>query len=179
MWIALTIVAGFGAFLSFAWGLKAHFRAEGGMPARMRCLSKASTAGFLLFVGLVVWSGTGRVAGIAAVALFFASSILFWWAVHTTRTRPPAVAHTDNIPTMIHTDGPYAYVRHPFYLAYCLAWLATAIAGGPIQWVPAILIIAWYYKTAQEEEEHFEASNVAADYAQYRRKTGLIIPRIV
>lgn len=179
MWIALTVIAaGFGAFASFAWGLKAHFRAEGGMPVRMRRLSQASTAAFALFCGLVLWSGVGTVAAIAAIALFAAGGGLFWWAVRTTRARPPAVAHTDNIPTMIHTDGPYAYVRHPFYLAYCLAWVATAIAGGPLQWVPAALIIAWYYKTAREEEQHFAGSAVAQEYAAYRDSTGLILPRI-
>ncbi len=179
MLTALTIFAALTTFGSFAWGLKHHFRVEGGMPSRMTRLSACSTAAFLLFVGLLLLSGVEATAGIAAIALFLAGGILFWWAVRTTRARPPAIAHTDNIPTMIHAGGPYVYVRHPFYLAYSLGWLGTAIAGGPIQWIPAILIIGWYYRTAHEEEEHFAASELAAEYAQYREKTGLILPRVL
>jgi protein-S-isoprenylcysteine O-methyltransferase Ste14 len=179
MLTASTIIAGLAAFVSFAWGLKHHFRIEGGMPSRMSRLSACSTAAFLLFVGLALVSGVGFAAGLSAIALFLAGSILFWWAVWTTSARPPAIAHTDNIPTMIHADGPYSYVRHPFYLAYSLGWLGTAIAGGPIQWIPAVLIIGWYYRTAHEEEQHFATSALATEYALYREKTGLILPRVL
>jgi protein-S-isoprenylcysteine O-methyltransferase Ste14 len=178
MLTTLTIIMALAAFGSFAWGLKHHFRIDRGMPARMRYLSGCSTVAFLLFLGLVVLSGVNLGAGVAAVALFLASTLLFWWTVRTTRARPPAIAHTDNVPTMIYAEGPYAYVRHPFYLAYGLGWLATAIAGGPIQWVPASLIIGWYYRTAHEEEEHFAISGLAGEYARYRHKTGLIVPRL-
>jgi protein-S-isoprenylcysteine O-methyltransferase Ste14 len=179
MLTALTIIAALAAFASFGWGLKHHFRIEGGMPSRMSRLSACSTAAFLLFVGLVLVVGVGPAAGLLAITLFLAGGILFWWAVRTTRARPPAIAHTDNIPTMIHADGPYAYVRHPFYLAYSLGWFGTAIAGGPIQWLPAILIIGWYYRTAHEEEQHFATSKLAAEYALYRENTGLILPRVL
>ena len=178
MLTVLTVIAGLSAFGSFAWGLKHHFRVEGGMPPRMRGLSACSTAAFLLFVGLVLLSGVSLRAGVAAISLFLASGLLFWCTVRTTKARPPAIAHTNNVPTMIYADGPYAYVRHPLYLAYSLGWLATAIAGGPVQWVPAMLIIGWYYKTAHEEEEHFATSGLAAEYARYRGKTGLILPRV-
>lgn len=179
MWTVLTVAAAFAAFASFAWGLKHHFRIDGGMPVRMRRLSTASTAAFLLFVALACWRGVGPWAGPLAVLLLLAGFALFWWSVRTTRARPPAVAHTDNIPTMIHADGPYAHVRHPFYLAYSLGWLGTAIGGGPIQWLPAALLIAWYYRTARQEEEHFAHSAMAADYARYRERTGLILPRLI
>lgn len=173
-----TIIMALAAFGSFAWGLKHHFRIECGMPLRMRYLSACSTAAFLLFLGLVFRSGVDLGAGVAAIALFLASCLLFWWTVRTTRARPPAIAHTDNVPTMIHAEGPYAYVRHPFYLAYSLGWLATAVAGGPIQWAAAVLIVGWYYRTAREEEEHFATSGLAEEYARYRHKTGLIVPRL-
>ncbi|MBI0539224.1 isoprenylcysteine carboxylmethyltransferase family protein [Roseomonas sp. KE2513] len=179
MLTAATTTVGFITFCSFAWALKHHFRIEGGMPSRMRKLSACSTAAFLLFVVLISFFGVDFGKGIAAIALFLASGLLFWWTIRATKARPPAIAHTNNVPTMIYADGPYAYVRHPFYLAYSLGWLATALAGGPIQWIPAILLIAWYYKTAHEEEEHFASSDLAAEYARYRDKTGLILPRVL
>jgi protein-S-isoprenylcysteine O-methyltransferase Ste14 len=178
MLTAFTIVPALAAFGSFAWGLKHHFRIEGGMPTQMSRLSLCSTVAFLLFLGLVLLSGVEPVAGIVAITLFLAGGVLFWWAVRTTRSRPPAIAHTDNTPTMIYADGPYAYVRHPFYLAYSLGWLGTAIAAGPIQWVPALLLIGWYYKTAHDEEGHFAISGLATEYARYRKNTGLILPRV-
>lgn len=178
MLTALTLAAGIGSFSSFAWGLKRHFRIDGKMPTRMRELSAFSTAAFLLFIVLTFFHGIDLGAGIAAIILFLASFLLFWWTVRTTRAWPPAIAHTNNVPTMIYDDGPYAYVRHPFYLAYSLGWFATAVANGPIQWIPASLLIAWYYKTAREEEQHFAISNLAGEYVRYREKTGLILPRV-
>ncbi len=178
MLTALTIAAGLFAFGSFAWGVRRHFRIEAGMPARMSQLSTCSTVAFLLFAVLVLLRGVPPARGWIAVALFVAGGLLFWWAVRTTRARPPAIAHTNNTPTLLHADGPYARVRHPFYLAYSLGWLGTAVAAGPIQWIPAALLILWYHRTALEEERHFAASPLAAEYADYRARTGLILPRL-
>lgn len=179
MWAYVTILAGFAAFLSFTWGLNVHFRAEGGMPDGMKWLTRASTAGFILFVGLTLWHAPGTPQAIWATAFFLMAGIIFWWAVQTTRKGPPAVAYSNAVPHVLYKDGPYAYVRHPFYLSYCIGWIGTAIAAGPVQWFVAGIIILWYYRTARTEEKQICASEVAEEYARYRKKTALILPFIL
>jgi protein-S-isoprenylcysteine O-methyltransferase Ste14 len=52
------------------------------------------------------------------------------------------------------TGGPYRYVRHPGYIGYTIAWIATAIALGSL-WtlIPAILIvISIIIRTALEDK---------------------------
>lgn len=178
MWTTVTVAAAAAAFGSFAWGVRGHFRVQDSLPTRMQALSIASTAAFLLFGVLVLQQGVTPPAALVSLILSEAATVLFWWAVKTTRNRPPAVAHTDETPTMIYDDGPFRYVRHPFYLSYSLCWIGTAIAAGWPQWCACALLIAWYYSTAQAEEEGFARSPMARAYAEYSARTGMIFPRL-
>lgn len=163
---------------SFSWGLQRHFRAPDGMPSGMRALTAASTIATLLFLYLVV---TGDIAGAPAagfIALCCASTALFWWAVRTTSHRPPQLAHSEADPDALHQAGPYAFVRHPFYLAYCLFWFGTAMAVGGIQWLVATPLIIWYFAIAKGEERRFLNTTMAASYTEYRGRTGMIVPKV-
>lgn len=172
------IVAAAAALGSFTWGLRRHFRAEGGAPPGMRALTLASSAATLLFLYLVLSHGVGLRGGIVSIAASAAATALFWWAVAATRHSPPFLAHTGDTPQMLHEAGPFAYVRHPFYLSYCVFWVGTAIAAGSFQWLAAIVLIGWYYATARAEEARFSQSPMAASYAQYKSRTGMIMPRL-
>jgi protein-S-isoprenylcysteine O-methyltransferase Ste14 len=55
---------------------------------------------------------------------------------------------------IVATSGPYQYVRHPGYIGYTIAWIATALALGSL-WslIPAILIvISIIIRTALEDK---------------------------
>lgn len=163
---------------SFSWGLRRHFRAEGGMPAGMRALTFASGAATVLFLFLVFSHGVGPRGGAVSIIASLAATALFWWAVEATRHSPPHLAHTGDTPQMLHESGPFAYVRHPFYLSYCIFWLGTAIAAGGLQWLAAVGLIGWYYATARAEEARFSQSPMAVSYAGYQSRTGMILPRL-
>ena len=183
MWTILVLAAALAALFSFAWGLQRHFRNEGRMPPGMRALSAASSLAALVFGVQVLRHGPGGDLGLAgtlaSLLLSLAALALFWWAVRTTRARPPAVAHLGDSPEMVFEDGPYAHVRHPFYLAYCLFWVGTAAAAGGVQWLLAALLVGWYYRVARAEEAGFARSGVAAAYARYKARTGMILPRLL
>lgn len=170
MWTVITIFAGIVTFLSFAWGMKFHFQGCHNIPARMRFLLVLSAIAFVSFVGFAIWQGVSQLIGIVSFMLLLISCLLFWWAVHTTKDKPPAVACAGDTPTVIYTHGPYAYIRHPFYTAYSLAWIAAALAGGPVQWILSAIIVTWYYKVAREEESALLSSNIGDDYVRYRAK---------
>lgn len=76
------------------------------------------------------------------------------------------------------TGGPYRYVRHPGYIGYTVAWIATAIALGSL-WtlIPAILIvISIIIRTALEDktlQEKLPGYKEYAEKVRYRLIPGI------
>lgn len=78
------------------------------------------------------------------------------------------------------TTGPYRLVRHPIYLGFVLLATGQALAFG--SW-PALLIalfglvptFAWRART----EETVLSRTFGERYAVYRRRTKMIIPRLL
>ena len=173
-------------FLSFISGVRWHFVQHGKVPAGMRVLSLLTLLGFSWIVyshleATETPTGHGTPADEAAQLTAFlmsvASLFLFWWTVAATRSRPPTLAFTSDIPVHIHTEGPYAYVRHPFYSSYVLFWISSALSGGNfIGYALPIVMAVLYCVAARREEQKFAASDLAASYAKYREKTGMLMP---
>lgn len=174
----LVIIFAIIPLASFSWGLQRHFRAPDGMPSGMRALTAASTVASALFLYLMVMRDVAGVPAAGFIALSCASTALFWWAVRTTSHRPPQLAHSQADPDALHQAGPYAFVRHPFYLAYCLFWFGTGVAAGGIQWLVATPLIIWYFAIAKTEERRFLTTSMAASYTEYRCRTGMIVPKV-
>ena len=175
---ALVVILAIVTIGSFSWGLRGHFRAPDGMPREMQAMTAVSGLAGLLLVFLTVRNGVDPAATLVFIVMALLALALFWWAIDTTRRRPPHVAHSGKDPDTLYEDGPYAYVRHPFYLAYCLFWVGSAIAVGGHQWLVATLLVIWYYVTSRSEESHFLRSPMAASYSEYQRRTGMILPKV-
>lgn len=74
--------------------------------------------------------------------------------------------------------GPYAYVRHPLYLAAYLVWLAVAIGfGSPV----ALALTAFYvvpsYWIYMRAEEAMLTQHLGEAYREYRAEVGMLLPR--
>ena len=82
------------------------------------------------------------------------------------------------MPQFLHTRGPYAYVRNPFYLSYLLALVSAALIH-PSVLTGAIAIAMYFYfeMAARFEERKFEGSPLRADYAAYKSRTGRFLPK--
>jgi protein-S-isoprenylcysteine O-methyltransferase Ste14 len=163
-------------FAAFAWGVKAHFRSTGDMPAGMKLTSALSTALFLAFL----WhmhSGASNL-WMLALTLFTTSFAVFAAAIVASRKTPPTLAYDTDSPIFLLNHGPYRYVRHPFYLAYVLFWFGTAIAThGLAGWLAPTIMTTLYLDAATREERKFAHSELAAAYAAYRTRAGLFWPR--
>jgi protein-S-isoprenylcysteine O-methyltransferase Ste14 len=76
------------------------------------------------------------------------------------------------------TTGPYAYVRHPMYIAFLLLGIALFLLtanwflGGGFLLVIALVIVV----RLPVEEKALENA-YGEDYARYKKKTGALIPR--
>jgi protein-S-isoprenylcysteine O-methyltransferase Ste14 len=167
---------GLACFVAFGWAIKGHFRATGAMPMGMKLIGVSSLLGLLIFL----WQLRDGVAAWPVVVGLFALALgLFSWTVHTTRFYPPTLAFDTDLPHILFCQGPYQYVRHPFYLSYMLFWTGTAIgAATPSAWAVPLVMGALYYKAALREEQKFARSNLAPDYDVYRRQAGMFLPRL-
>ena len=113
-----------------------------------------------------------------AVLLFVLALVIFGWAVRATRRTPPTLAFSDDQPSFLLHDGPYHYVRHPFYLAYLTFWVGTAAATpGAVGWVTPLVMLVVYWIAAGFEERKFARSSLAGAYASYKAKVGMFLPR--
>lgn len=172
----IMVLMSLACFGSFAWAIKGHFRTRGAVPPGMRAISVASLVAMAwllerLLVGDVVpyWP-----VAAATVAIAF---VLFWWSVRTTRPRRLSLAFDNDLPSFLHRGGPYRWIRHPFYASYVLFWIATSLATpGALPWIVPVGFGATYVVAATKEERKFGTSLLAAEYARYRSRTGMLLP---
>ena len=116
---------------------------------------------------------------VVCVVVLFVSNGFFWSAILSHRTKP-AAAYAQDAPETIVTSGPYAYVRHPLYLSYILAFAAGAVLTPFLYpWVGPSALVVIYYLTATSEERLILASDQKDQYQQYRQSAGLLLPKFV
>jgi protein-S-isoprenylcysteine O-methyltransferase Ste14 len=176
--LLLSVFLSLVALCSFAWALRGHFETVGRIPKGMRRLSVASLISYAMYLGLLFpghHQSTARVA-LGLIGLT-ASIILFWWTVARTRSHRLRLAYTDADPDTLYSDGPYALVRHPFYLSYVIFWVSTAVIAGTWQWVAALIFSLWYGHIARSEERRFASSRLSLAYTLYQQRTGMLLPR--
>jgi protein-S-isoprenylcysteine O-methyltransferase Ste14 len=141
-----------------------------------------SSLGFVLFQhraihGIALY---GDDRGLTAITLFTVSLAVFWWSVSATRSsKRLTLAFTPDKPAFLIDSGPYSRVRHPFYTSYLLFWAGAALVGADASsYAIAIVISLCFVAAARMEESKFMRSALAADYAVYRRQTGMFLPRL-
>ncbi len=73
------------------------------------------------------------------------------------------------------TTGPYALVRHPIYTGILFALFGTVLAGGML----ALLFFVFfcpYFLYAMWTEDRLMTGQFPGEYAEYKRRTKLVIP---
>ena len=116
---------------------------------------------------------------LAAVPLLALSNAIVAATVATHRV-PLALWHQqEDAPVSIVTYGPYRWVRHPFYVAFILLLLGTAMltreAIGLGALAGGLAVLGW---TARGEERRLLASELGDEYGAYLARTGRFVPRL-
>jgi protein-S-isoprenylcysteine O-methyltransferase Ste14 len=143
---------------------------------RIRALQDVSIGFAVCHFGIIMLRGSvGPNWAIAGIGMYVAATLLFLSALEAARRVPlPRTFVDDPMPKTLITGGPFAVTRHPFYLAYALAWLAAPVAThGPLVSVMAVIAIAIYGAAARREEKLLEARFGEA-YLVYKRGSGLV-----
>jgi protein-S-isoprenylcysteine O-methyltransferase Ste14 len=129
------------------------------------------------FIGL--YQPIHLVNGIVGACILVASIALYEWARHAIWGRRFGVGLGEHVPEELCEAGPYRHIRHPLYLAYMLAYLAAFVALP--HWLTAALLavgVALFAHMAKDDEKTIATSAISADYAAYRNRTGMFLPRL-
>ena len=131
------------------------------------------------FGALMLRGSAGPDWAIAGIAMYVAATLLFLSALEAARRVPlPRTFVDDPMPKALVTGGPFALIRHPFYLAYSIAWLAAPVAThGPLVTVFALAAIATYAFAARREERQLE-DRFGEAYRTYKLGTGMLLPSL-
>ena len=174
----LPLVLGSVCFGCFVWGTVRHFVWEGRGSPGAWFVSMVSWVAFLVFVGETIRRGSTRWWAPGS-AMFLAALFLWVWTLRTTRRRPPTLAFTGDSPTLLFKDGPYRWVRHPFYTAYLTFWAGCLVGeGSPFSALSVAVLGCIYAVAAAHEERKFSRSSLAGPYRDYAASTGRFLPRL-
>ena len=148
----------------------------------LRLLALAFMAGLMIFLvkpSAMAWASFNLPDWLrwSGVGLAAAASGLIIWTFRTLGHNLTDTVVTRCDATLV-IDGPYRWVRHPFYLAFAIAVIAntlvTANALLAITGTAAFLVIVG--RTSIEEQKLVE--RFGPDYLDYMRRTGRFLPRI-
>jgi protein-S-isoprenylcysteine O-methyltransferase Ste14 len=163
---------------SFCWGMIRFFRRPVGVPRGAKLISACGLCFGAMHVYCILSAPALWFQGaLCAASLYICSIAIFWWTVFANLERPLSAAFSPDIPSHLMQDGPYRFVRHPFYACYLLTWAAGALATGQILLLFTFLaMLAIYARAARMEERKFEQSPLATSYRVYRARTGMFFP---
>jgi protein-S-isoprenylcysteine O-methyltransferase Ste14 len=106
--------------------------------------------------------------------------LLIKWAFRSINRKNLGLAFSGVVPSEVVQHGPYRYVRHPLYLAYSIFWASCAVISASLLVAAcAAAVIITYILAARSEERDLMGSNLGSVYDAYRKRTGLILPRLL
>ena len=145
---------------------------------RIRALQDLSVVFAVTHFGVLMLRGSvGPNWAIAGIAMYVIATLLFLSALEAARRVPlPRTLVPDLLPKALITTGPFALIRHPFYVAYSIAWLAAPVAThGPLVTLFGLGAIGVYAYAARREEQQLE-ERFGEAYRVYKMGTGMILP---
>ena len=168
-----------GAIAFFCVGLTSYFERRTDRPGWVR---RAHDVGLVLTLVhlasvLVLKPRSDLFAGVGILMYTGSVAVMLAAIEAADRTRLQRSFVDYPLPDRLITDGPYRWVRHPFYLAYMIGALAPAVAvQHPFIIAVSLAMIGFVVTAAVREERVWLGSPKADAYREYRRRTGMFIP---
>jgi protein-S-isoprenylcysteine O-methyltransferase Ste14 len=168
------------SYAVYTWAFSRFFTRSGPHTARLRLLAAFGAVAALaqaVATGFYLTPSSLRI--VLSIGLCVLALVLFAATCRATRVQPLPLAFDPARASRIVANGPYRYVRHPFYLSYSITWLAGALATSwwPA-WLTAGLMLCAYFWAAATEERALLRSH-PDDYTKYRARTGAFFPRLM
>ena len=153
-----------GAVVFFWFGLTSYFERRDDRPGWVRATHNAGMSlSIAHLAGLFLLEPRSDGFAIAGIAMYTAAVAVFLSAIEAAdRTRLQRMYLDHPLPDRLITDGPYRWVRHPFYLGYLIGAVAPAVAvDHPAIVVISIAMVAITVNAAFREERVWLASTRA------------------
>lgn len=113
---------------------------------------------------------------IASLGVMAISVALYEWTRRTVGEQRFFIGLEGEVPEALCESGPYRYMRHPFYLSYVLAHLATAAAiRTPLAVALSAASVLLFVYMAWDDERTLARSRLAEAYGPYRKRVGLLL----
>jgi len=166
--------------VTFIAAMPLFFKAGPGQRASRRTLFASIAIGLVAIVTTLATRETvGRWPLLIGGLLGIGAQALFWAAVGAHGIHRPSGAFAITAPNWITRRGPYRWVRHPFYIAYAMAFVAGAVfAQSRWLWVVPAWMVTMYVFAARQEERLIMSSPLAPSYTEYRGEVGALLPRL-
>ena len=173
-------IASYLPWIVFGWqviGAGATFRP---MPGQRGASPLAQLISFAFVALLVRQQQVDQDVVLVAIGTIglVASLVLFEWARRVVGGRLFSYIFSSDAPQFICREGPFGYIRNPFYVSYLLAMVSTAVMmPSAFRFLVVLAMVIYFTAAAVYEERKFGRSPVAAEYAQYKATTGRFLPR--
>lgn len=76
-------------------------------------------------------------------------------------------------------NGPYAFVRHPIYSGFLLAYLGTAIIAGQLRGLIGFVPVLWGWGMKLRLEESFMTAHFGNAYSDYKKRVKALVPYVI
>jgi protein-S-isoprenylcysteine O-methyltransferase Ste14 len=176
-WILVASSAGAVAF--FCIGLTSYFERRDDRPGWVRAVHNLGMSlSIAHLAALILLQPRSDAFAVAGIVMYTLAVAVFLSAIEAAdRTRLQRMYLDYPLPDRLITDGPFHWVRHPFYLGYIIGAIAPAVAvAHPVILVISIVMVAITVNAAFREERVWLASPRADEYREYRRRTGMFLP---
>jgi protein-S-isoprenylcysteine O-methyltransferase Ste14 len=163
---------------SFLWAIVRFFPRPAGASTGAKVIGVCTVVfGFLHLRAILQFDRPGAAHEVTGAGFYLAALGLFWWAVCINSKRPLSAVFSPDVPEHLIQEGPYRFIRHPFYCSYLLTWMGGVMATQQF-WllVTVAVMFALYLRAARIEEEKFGCSSLGTKYQQYQARTGLFFP---
>ncbi len=183
-----TAAAIWGVFFAFwliaARGTKAAEKREG-MLSRLSYGLLAGAGVVLMFARRLPWGPLGgrwlpRAAAVDAIGfVVIVAGLAFavWARLHLGRNWSGTI--TLKVDHELIRSGPYAWVRHPIYAGMVLAMFGTALVNGEWRALLGVALVLAGFLIKSRIEDAWMGQKFGAEYQEYRRRTGGLLPRLV
>jgi len=126
----------------------------------------------LLNFGHMIVEKNLKLAGCVADVI---ATVLFFWTYKSLESQWSPFIHLKKKDHKLITSGPYAFVRHPLYLAYILQILSSTIITERWLLVPLAVLSTLSFLIRIPREEEMMTENFGQTYLEYSNQTCSLI----
>lgn len=177
----LLILLASATYLSSIWAALFYFKIEDSSGSKAKKLiSIIGLIAIFLSLGILVkLPSISLLLDCISAALYLCSLIIFWCSYLASKNYSLNFAFSDTTPEKLIVQGPYKWVRHPFYSSYILSWLGVFVyAPNLISLIIILLMTSIYFVAAAKEEKNILISRLGYIYQEYQYKTGRFLPKL-